>query len=1565
MKNIRRAISMLLCLVMVASCLTMPAAAVEEEPHEHVHDEAEPAAEITDAAETEEVPEEVPDEVSDAVPVTEPVAEPAQEPNSEPAADGKGPNITVSAAPKGGYMPENYNFKSGKDYTKFCLSDDVKVTVSDKDGLKSVKVGGEEKNFGEGEKEYVFTPSVGNLEITATDVNGNTSNLTITVYKAHDEIACSLTTKDADCVMSKYNGQTVYYCKNCGNARFPYATRPLKNPLKHDLKEETVKDSCGHAGTKQVCSRCGFAQMTEGSDIGNDYDHEWKLVVKPADHNGTIGSAYYECKDCGAVKDAVALSALGHMYPFNGTVIESPNCAEEKNGVTRYKCVLCDDSYERVIPWSHNWGGWESTKASDCKTQTNGEKVRHCKTDGCTASETAPVPYSHAWRYVYVIDVPSTCTSPGKQSYHCINCDTIKPGSQVEIPAQGDHLYIDADDDCTTKKTCKYCGIEDANDTEVKEKHDLVLMSDYTQHWYKCQNCGHTEGLVDHTWGEWKGKLESHTHTCTVCQKSETIYHDETHMADDGNCLTANVCPDCNYVFTRAQSGHAYTRGVYMADGEKHWYDCTNYGCSVHIYEERHKTASDADCTKGIFCEVCNHPLVTATGEHNWGEWEYNADKTQCTRACQTPGCTVTDTANHEHSFGDWESVDGSTHKRVCSVCGLEETGTHNASADDSCLTETKCELCGHVMEEKQDSHNMNWVQNADGTHTGKCQHTGCSYTVTEGHKFGEWTTDETSHTRTCTVCGATESGHHDAQEDGDCLTETKCSVCGLVTVAAKESHDYGPWTEVEDNYRTHRSVCRNPGCTSSREEDHTGTDDGDCSTPVYCDVCKMEYIRAKAHAPAGEFHYTGSDGHYQYCSNEGCEKSVLYAHTYVNDGDHDCTTATYCVTCDFVLLKGEEGHNWSAWKYGDERVHYRECENPDCSVIGEEGVHDGAATCAAPAHCTVCNSDYGEKDPENHTGETEVRNYKAPTETTEGYTGDTYCLGCEKVLSEGQVIPKLTNEHTIGPDWHSDSTHHWHECVNCRTRTDYDEHDFGDWQRDAADHYRVCKTCGYTQHEAHTPAEDDHDCTTSILCTVCGYAVTTAREGHNFTGPCITTEGGHHRVCQNPDCSQVSETEEHSGGVATCLSPAICEGCGAVYGEMDPENHIGGEVILGYRDPTEEITGYTGDAFCLSCGATIAQGRSIPTGEREHEFVTEYDENYCWKACKLCGYRESGSYNPHSYINVNTANGYRAYGDTSAVQEVCVYCGDINPYSGHQHAFGGFERRREPTCGDVGVEVATCHECGANFARELAPTENHNWVPDENRPDVDPTCAEPGARHFVCTICGEERTETIPATGQHTWDEGVVTVPARGEMPGEKEYTCTICGEKLLEEIPATGEHMWDEGVVVTPAGCVTEGVMLYTCTGCGVTRTEPIPSLGGHTWDEGTVTTPATCTEEGVRTFKCTVCGEERTEVIPSLGGHTWDEGTVTTPATCTEDGVRTFKCTVCGEERTEVIPATGKHVFENGKCTVCGEKEPSDLPQSPQTAQDVAAIFAAALIVAAAGVGAYLARRKKIRH
>ncbi|MBS7398072.1 MAG: LPXTG cell wall anchor domain-containing protein, partial [Ruminiclostridium sp.] len=92
------------------------------------------------------------------------------------------------------------------------------------------------------------------------------------------------------------------------------------------------------------------------------------------------------------------------------------------------------------------------------------------------------------------------------------------------------------------------------------------------------------------------------------------------------------------------------------------------------------------------------------------------------------------------------------------------------------------------------------------------------------------------------------------------------------------------------------------------------------------------------------------------------------------------------------------------------------------CGVTFSEHT-GGTATCKDKAVCDHCGIEYGELDSSNHAGGTEIRGESKATYLAEGYTGDTFCIGCGEKLSVGEVIPKLT---------HDDPTHGVEFYTNC-----------------------------------------------------------------------------------------------------------------------------------------------------------------------------------------------------------------------------------------------------------------------------------------------------------------------------------------------------------------------------------------------------------------------------------------------------------------------------------------------------------------------------------------------------
>lgn len=98
--------------------------------------------------------------------------------------------------------------------------------------------------------------------------------------------------------------------------------------------------------------------------------------------------------------------------------------------------------------------------------------------------------------------------------------------------------------------------------------------------------------------------------------------------------------------------------------------------------------------------------------------------------------------------------------------------------------------------------------------------------------------------------------------------------------------------------------------------------------------------------------------------------------------------------------------HNWGEWTSNGNGTHTHTCLN-NSSHTETGNCSGGTATCTAKAVCKICNTAYGELNASNHTGGTEVRGRVEATTSADGYTGDTYCKGCNAKIATGESIPK------------------------------------------------------------------------------------------------------------------------------------------------------------------------------------------------------------------------------------------------------------------------------------------------------------------------------------------------------------------------------------------------------------------------------------------------------------------------------------------------------------------------------------------------------------------------------
>ena len=148
-------------------------------------------------------------------------------------------------------------------------------------------------------------------------------------------------------------------------------------------------------------------------------------------------------------------------------------------------------------------------------------------------------------------------------------------------------------------------------------------------------------------------------------------------------------------------------------------------------------------------------------------------------------------------------------------------------------------------------------------------------------------------------------------------------------------------------------------------------------------------------------------------------------------------------------------------------------------------------------------------------------------------------------------------HQHSWETAWNYTETNHWHECTasGC-TITDNSQKD------------------GYAAHSYNREVVSDTYKASDANCTepakyyfscVCGAKGTATFEngsanGHTWSSWEKSENDTHTRTCS---ICNGKETQNCSGGTATCMVPAVCEVCGQPYGEKNPNNHTGTEAWI------------------------------------------------------------------------------------------------------------------------------------------------------------------------------------------------------------------------------------------------------------------------------------------------------------------------------------------------------------------------------------------------------------------
>lgn len=202
------------------------------------------------------------------------------------------------------------------------------------------------------------------------------------------------------------------------------------------------------------------------------------------------------------------------------------------------------------------------------------------------------------------------------------------------------------------------------------------------------------------------------------------------------------------------------------------------------------------------------------------------------------------------------------------------------------------------------------------------------------------------------------------------------------------------------------------------------------------------------------------------------------------------------------------------------------------------------------------------------------------------------------------------------------------------------------------------------------------------------------------------------------------------------------------------------------------------------------------------------------------------------SYTNESNGESGFLYEGTFSVHA------DFTAIDGHKHKWGDFEIVEQPTCVNMGHQVKTCTECGAQVSESM-PMVDHAWSSYVVTKKA--TCTVAGQSTSTCSTCGKKRTQMLQSTG-HAWSAYTVTKRPTCTAEGVSASSCSKCGQVRSRTVNPTG-HAWGEWVRVQDPTAAATGLDARTCANCGISQTREVAKLpaagrwvksGGKWWYE-----------------------------------------------------------------------------------------------------------------------------------
>ena len=712
-----------------------------------------------------------------------------------------------------------------------------------------------------------------------------------------------------------------------------------------------------------------------------------------------------------------------------------------------------------------------------------------------------------------------------------LNTVTVN-GAPVTPNEQGEITLTDARTPQTVVATDK-AGNSTTLTVTVHSSHSYKWQTGNGQYWGECEFCG---DKVEKT------NVPSLTITApdAVCRTqdfefsfplpegcTDPAYSYEFTFSGDGEPITPvdGLCTGTIHAasYKAGETSFRFIASATTAEGYR-------FSVSKDITIREH-SGGTATCTKQAVCDHCGQSYG-ALAAHSF----------------------TAETAEEQYLKSAATCTEKAVYYKSCAVCGTSSKGT----ADEATF------FSGNALD-----HNWGaWTPDGEGTHKRVCTHD-ASHVETAGCTYGDWSTNQDSHWKTCTVCGgeAERLDHADPDcnhfcdtcgikmtehdftgetaitallyKEANCLSPAlyykSCKICmlsskGTDSEATFASGDKNPnrhaeypgaWQTDADSHWRFYTCCH---LEVDRGAHQGGT--ADCLAPALCEVCQHPY------GELGPHHFVDQVNEYRLKSAATCTSPAVYYQSCSTCGAQGTETFT----------NGEPlGHDYGAWTPNGDGTHKRVCAH-DAAHTETENCHGGTATCTEKAICEDCNAAYGELAAHDFTAETAEEQYLKSAAT---------CME-KAIYYKSCTLCGLSSEGTA-----DEATFFSGNAL---------DHDWGAWtSNEDGTHTRTCTVDGCSagmQTENCIDADKDHKC------DICDYIISECADDNkdhkcDYCGKKLT---------------------DHTGGKATCKDKAKCEVCGAEYGELDPKNHTGLKHFPA-KAATKTTEGNIEYWYCGGCG--------------------------------------------------------------------------------------------------------------------------------------------------------------------------------------------------------------------------------------------------------------------------------------------------------------------------------------------------------------------------------------------